>query len=887
MRAFVNAMPFLFLKNRLSTITTFILCALLCIDFAGKAQINPTLPNWVQNVSIEKVPKINANLATDGYYYLLIDLQSHLPKQVDYAHYALSAFNETALTSVSQIEINFDPQYQKAELHFVRVHRGGVVLDRTKTTQLNVLNEESQRSEGILNGRKTLYANLSDIRKNDVIEYAYSIKGRNPILKNYFDADLSTSYAVPVGKVFYRITMNPSEEPQIVYKNQTLEPIIEINAYKSYTWEITTPPIIKSEENIPLWFSPFGSIQITNLKSWLEVKAHCKTLFTLKPYNTKGIERIVDSIRKTSTKLEDQVTAAITFCQSQIRYSGNEGGIYSHVPRSPDIVLKNHFGDCKEKSVLLKELLMRLGVNAYPVLINTYLDKKVQEHVPAINIFNHAIVMFQYNGSKFFIDPTIPYQSGPFHLRSCPRYETGMVLDSTTETFTDIPFDTQSKTYMHETFTINENGDAHLVVKTEFSGLNADEQRYYFLTNSIQDVQENYRKYYVRLNADVTVVDTLYYKQDDSTNTFSTYESYLLKGFWTSDTSNKTGSITKDFLPYGLQERINFAKDLKRNQPLKLYYPLNYKQVISIILTKGWNIKDERKEKRSQFFTYRFQTSLDGNALNLDYSYESKRTHVMPEEYKMYKDDIDFLDKNMIFSSYRQDSSNLKLSFNWPLLLSLLLGILAVSFLIYQLNQRTYKSIYKKEYDTIGGWLILPALGLGVSPLLMFFNLINLYKDQFSINYYDFFLDPNSVAFSPIRGYYAIIFPFFNVALFGFITYLLVLFVKQKPSLRPYYCIYQIIHLLILVIDLVFTYSFYGTSDAFEDRKHLSSQTTAFIRALVGILIWVPYIWYSNRSRETFADTPELPVTLPVLNPLENSELSPQEEVVTEKKDDE
>lgn len=880
-------MPFLLLKNGVSTIPKFILSALLGIGFVGNSQINPILPNWVQNVSIEKVPKINANLATDGYYYLLMDLQSHLPKQEDYAHYALSALNETALTSVSQIEISYDPQYQKAELHFVRIHRGGVVLDRTKTTKLNVLNEESQRSEGILNGRKTLYANLSDIRKDDVIEYAYSIKGRNPILKDYFDTDLSTSYSVPVGKVFYRITMNSSEEPQIVYKNQTLEPIIELNAYKSFTWEIITPPIIKVEENSPLWYSPFGSIQITNLKSWLDVKAHCKTLFALKSYNTTSIERIADSIRKTSTKLEDQITAAITFCQSQIRYSGNEGGIYSHVPRPPDIVLKNHFGDCKEKSVLLKELLMRLGVNAYPVLINTYLDKKVQEHVPAINIFNHAIVMFQYNGSKFFIDPTIPYQSGPFYLRGCPRYETGMVLDSTTETFTDIPFDTQSKTYMHETFTINENGDAHLLVKTEFSGLNADEQRYYFLTNSIQDVQENYRKYYVRLNADVTVVDTLYYKQDDSTNTFSTYESYFLKGFWAFDTTNKTSSVTKDFMPYGLQERINFAKDLKRTQPLKLSFPLNYKQTISVVLPNGWNIKPELKQKVSEFFNYSFQTTLTDNVLNLIYDYESKRTHVMPEEYKTYKDAIDFLDKNMVFSSYRQDNSKLNQSFNWPLLLSLLFGAMAVLFLIYQLRLRPYKSIHRKEYDTIGGWLILPALGLGISPLKLFFDLFNTYKNQFSINYYDVFLEPSSMAFSPIRGYYAIIFPFFNVALFGFIVYLLVLFIKQKPSLRPYYCIYQIIHLLILVIDLVFTYSFYGNSDAFEDRKYLSSQTTAFVRTLVGILIWVPYIWFSERSQKTFADEPELPMTPVALNPHENSEPSPFEEVVPEKKNEE
>ena len=460
------------------------------------AQINSIIPDWVKSIDIKSVGNVNKKQIKEGYYYVLFDEQFHVAKKHSYYHYAISVLAEEALTDVSQIEFSYDPSYEKVCLHHVKIYRGSDIIDKTKNLDVKILNEESKRNKGILSGKKTFYVNLSDVRKGDIIEYSYSIIGENPIMANYFSFNISLSYSVPVGKISVRLLFPKNTTPTIVNKNTKLQPIIKQTDLNDYTWEIDNPVVMTTESSLPSWYSAYAVVQVSNLKNWNEVKDYCKTLFKESAYDKKGLKLIIDSIVKSSSDLESQITSIVEFVQTHIRYSGNENGIYSHVPRTPDYVLKNRFGDCKEKSGLLNALLKMINVEAYPVLINTYMGTKISEEVPSINAFDHCISGFYHKNKLYFIDPTITYQRGNFKLRILPSYEIGMVLDNKESPFTLIPIDKTSKNDMLEEIVIDENGDARLKATSVYTGVNADDIRYYFLTNSIYDIQEAYQKFY-------------------------------------------------------------------------------------------------------------------------------------------------------------------------------------------------------------------------------------------------------------------------------------------------------------------------------------------------------------------------------------------------------
>ena len=830
----------------------FFLLLFNCIS----AQINPVIPDWVKPIDIKSVGTVNKKQIKEGYYYVLFDEQFHTPKKHSYYHYAISVLAEEALTDVSQIEFSYDPSYEKVCLHNVKIYRGSEIIDKTKSLEIKILNEESKRNKGILSGKKTFYVNLSDVRKGDILEYSYSIIGENPIMANYFSFNISLSYSVPVGKISVRLLFPKNITPTIVNKKTKLQPIIKQTDLNDYTWEIDNPVVMTTESSLPSWYSAYALVQVSNLKNWNEVKDYCNTLFKESTYDKKGLKLIIDSIVKSSSDIESQITSVVEFVQTHIRYSGNENGIYSHVPRTPDYVLKNRFGDCKEKSGLLNALLKMINVEAYSVLINTYMGTKISEEVPSINAFDHCISGFYHQNKLYFIDPTITYQRGNFKLRILPSYEIGMVLDNKESPFTLIPIDKTSKNDMLEEIVIDKNGDARLKATCIYTGVNADDIRYYFLTNSIYDIQEAYQKFYSKLSKDIEVLDTVKIIDESDINKVTTVEYYFLKKLWSVEDSATSKYITKDFMPYALNAKLNYGDENTRKDPLKIAFPYLHTHTITVTKEGGWNVETTVKEENNNYFNYSYTYKTHDDVLELIYSYSANTGVVYPLDYKDYKEKMDFINYNMLFTAQEKPLVTGIIGFNWSLVLTLLAALLLSSILIWHLYHKPYQTSYgfnfNPNYSSIGGWLVLLGIGVTLNPLLLLYAVYSEYSTEMNVNYLVYFFDPESSYFNPIKGYYAYFIAAANTCLFVFSILIVIVFFQKKTQFRLYFVIFRTFNSVFLIVNLIILYQFYGDSTDISERVLLNKETTSMIKVLVQSCIWVPYIWFSERSRFTF-----------------------------------
>lgn len=820
-----------------------------------KAQINKITPQWVNIKEIKNIGSVNKKQIKDGYYYIIVDEQYNTTKNHKYFHYATTALTEEALVNVSQIEFSYDPAYEKVFLHFVKIHRGNEIIDKTSTLELKELNEENERNNGILSGKKTLYCNLSDIRKNDIVEYSYSKIGKNPIMKDYFNFDLWLSYSVPVGKINMRVIFDKNTVPSIINNNTSIKPLIKTTNVNDFIWEINTPKITTVELSTPSWYNLYQRVQISNLKDWKQVKEHCKSLLNIPGYNKASLTKVVDSITNSTQNKENQITSIIEFVQTHIRYSGNENGIYSHVPRTPDFVLKNRFGDCKEKSTVLNEMLKLIGIEAYPVLINTSLGKKIIEENPSITVFDHTISNFIYEGKNYFVDPTISYQRGNFKLRNVPSYEIGLILNNKPTTFEVIPIDLNSKTKILEEFFIDAAGDARLKVTSVCTGSSADDNRYYFSLNSIYDVQNSYKKFYTKYTDNIVVIDTVSFIDDVINNEFTVTEHYMLPKFWTIKDSSKSTTISQDFIPYSLNYRLNYGDEAKRNDPLKINFPVNHSQTITINKAGGWNVENETHKEDNRFFTYSFSTKLDGEKLDLIYNYVSKTNLIEPKDYLEFKEKMDFINNNMIFGSQEKPQLDGMIGLNWPLLLTIIAGSVLAAILIWYLHRRPYQSIYDSRYSKIGGWLVIVGIGITLNPFTLLYGIYNSCEGEMGVNYAVFFFDEKSSYFSPLKGYYTLFTTLMNTLMFGFSIFIAILFYQKKATFRLYYTFFRIFNSAILIINVIILHGFYGDSTSPDERAQLSKETTGMIKVVLQSLIWIPYIWISERSKYTFTNS--------------------------------
>ncbi|MCE3259581.1 MAG: hypothetical protein K0S12_1222, partial [Bacteroidetes bacterium] len=231
------------------------------------------IPSWVDPKTCDPAIRIREDDVSDGYAILIYDKQCNTILEEDYYHHARKVISEAGLKACSQIEVSYDPSYEKAEFNYIRIIRNGNVIDRTRSSNIRILEEEKDRSAGILSNKKTIYVNLEDIRIEDVVEFAYTYKGYNPLFKNVFNAFDYIGSSESSGPVFLKYIFKPGEKINYHLVNTNIEPEIKkTSAGDTYVWDLKNPPIVKVEEKYPNWFIPWPYVVLTSFSDWMEVK---------------------------------------------------------------------------------------------------------------------------------------------------------------------------------------------------------------------------------------------------------------------------------------------------------------------------------------------------------------------------------------------------------------------------------------------------------------------------------------------------------------------------------------------------------------------------------------------------------------------------------------
>ena len=105
----------------------------------------------------------------------------------------------------------------------------------------------------------------------------------------------------------------------------------------------------------------------------------------------------------------DKLRALYDFVVTDIRYNAWEFGIHGYEPYSAPVIFSRGFGDCKDKSILLKAMLSEVDIEAWPVVIS--LENRRHEEdlsLPLVSHFNHCIAYLpeQEGIPEMFLDGT-------------------------------------------------------------------------------------------------------------------------------------------------------------------------------------------------------------------------------------------------------------------------------------------------------------------------------------------------------------------------------------------------------------------------------------------------------------------------------------------------
>jgi hypothetical protein len=163
------------------------------------------------------------------------------------------------------------------------------------------------------------------------------------------------------------------------------------------------------------------------------------------------------------------------------------------------------------------------------------------------------------------------------------------------------------------------------------------------------------------------------------------------------------------------------------------------------------------------------------------------------------------------------------------------------------MKARKKEDTSERQYDKIGGWLIIVAIGLILAPLRLLVVLFHDLLPALSTDAWSRLTTPGTEAYHPLWA------PLFLFEIIGNCVFILfpiiiAVFFFQKRRFVP-----QLI-IVLLLANLVFVAIDYFVSDLipFVAAQEDIGSLVELIRVLIACAIWVPYFLVSKRVKGTF-----------------------------------
>lgn len=591
--------------------------------------------NWVRPHFFGQVSSTNLDAGTDQ-RVLLLEQQINANSDETFVHSIRQILTTDGVQKGATITIDFNPGYESLTLHWARIWRDGQHLDRLDTNQVKVVQPEQELDQFILNGQKTAILVLDDVRVGDIVDYSYSIKGANPIFGGHFFAAvpvqleqpaerLLTCLLWPKGRPLYAKMHGCSVQPVVIVKTNTVE----------YVWDLKQMPGLVIEDSLPGWYDPEAWVQLSNFGSWAEVNRWALSLFQVSAPFSPDLSQQIAAWKQIPDQ-EQQILSVLRFVQDQVRYFGIEIGTSTEKPADPSMVFSRRYGDCKDKSWLFVRILRALGIETYPVLVNTTLGHALDDWWPSGDAFDHCIAVVKYNGQAYWLDPTMSYQRGSLAAHYLPAYERGLIISPKTKGLTVIPQSANlSQTTTTEYFQIGKKDElTDLKVVTIAEGGDADKLREFFATTKRAEIQKSYVHFYSSLYPGIKASLPIAIEDEESQNKIQTTEFYSIENAWTR--SDVDGKYSCEFYPSIIAALLKPPADTDRKLPLGIHFPQHQILKTEVVLPRAWPSDVERKAIADSAFTFQKYCRLAGNKLEMEYEYQSLTDSVSPEQISPY-----------------------------------------------------------------------------------------------------------------------------------------------------------------------------------------------------------------------------------------------------------
>jgi len=187
-----------------------------------------------------------------------------------------------------------------------------------------------------------------------------------------------------------------------------------------HTWEASLPEAYTGDEVSPAsqYFVPHIIVHIVSYEHRGQRKTvmdkpgdlydwYYGNIRQLDSLKSPEIDRFVDTLIMDCHDEAAKVRSIFSWVQQQIRYVAIEDGTNAYIPREASLVFKRRYGDCKDKSSLLRYMLRAAGLKAGLAWVGTRELPYSYADFPSMAVDNHMVcVWWSEKGEPVVLDAT-------------------------------------------------------------------------------------------------------------------------------------------------------------------------------------------------------------------------------------------------------------------------------------------------------------------------------------------------------------------------------------------------------------------------------------------------------------------------------------------------
>ena len=343
---------------------------------------------------------------------------------------------QSAVERYQEQSFSWSPGHERLTINWIRVVRpdGSVVSEKPAHVQESDV--PASTDDPVYTDRRVRRVSLSGVAPGTIVDYSVTTEELKPSLPRDFFATWSVSTGLQVARSRYVIDLPATLTPRIRERNLSFKRTERVaGARRAYTWAAANVPKVKSEWLAADSNDVYMSVLVSSPTEWSDIAKWYATLARSKVVMTPFVAARVDSVVRGARTRLDSIRAVHRWVGQDIRYVAIDLGIGGYQPHTPEQVLRTGFGDCKDKATLFVAALGRLGIEAYPVLLNS--TGGVRRDMPSIHQLDHEIAAVREGNRWQFVDLTAgatPYGELPLDEQG----EFGLVVrpDGTSEVAT-------------------------------------------------------------------------------------------------------------------------------------------------------------------------------------------------------------------------------------------------------------------------------------------------------------------------------------------------------------------------------------------------------------------------------------------------------------------